>query len=219
MVWLYRNWTVPGLQVAAIEVTLNTIAVLHGGKMPVFEGADRRRAELADLVGDPYHGPDRHLDREFVRAGGMFGDVVPIPIPVIRDVISVGDVLLWVGIVWAITAAMTRRSAPTGSRCARREPSTTHAGRRVPAGVAYATAMPLAAEAGRWRPRASGAAAAPAGTGVALEEGASPRTCGWPPTATTPCCGAASWSASWGIASTRLPLLPGRDAGHPLDVG
>ena len=28
---------------------------------------------------------------------------------------------------------------------ARREPTTTHAGRRVPAGVAYATAMPLAA--------------------------------------------------------------------------
>ena len=40
VVWLYRNWTVPGLQVAAIGVTLNTIAVLlHGGKMPVFEGA------------------------------------------------------------------------------------------------------------------------------------------------------------------------------------
>ena len=116
MVWLYRNWKVPGLQVAAIGVTLNTIAVLlHGGKMPVFEGSlIAAGLTAADLVGDPFHVILAATSTaEFVRQGGMFGDVVPIPVPVLRDVISVGDVLLWLGIVWAIAAAMTRREAPS----------------------------------------------------------------------------------------------------------
>lgn len=151
VVWLYRNWSVPGLQVAAIGVTLNTIAVLlHGGKMPVFEGAlIAAGLTAADLVGDPFHVIlTATSTAEFVRQGGMFGDVVPIPIPVLRDVISVGDVLLWLGIVWAIAAAMTRREAPSRVSTA----LGTSPPRPMPAGefqlgVAYATAVPLAVEA------------------------------------------------------------------------
>jgi MFS family permease len=41
--------------------------------------------------------------------------VVPIPIPVIRDVISIGDVLLALGIFWAIVYSMTRPNAPIRS--------------------------------------------------------------------------------------------------------
>jgi MFS transporter, DHA3 family, macrolide efflux protein len=150
VVWLYRNWKVPGLQVAAIGVTLNTIAViLHQGKMPVFEGAlFAAGLTLADLAGDPFHIVlSATSTAEFVRAGGMFGDVVPIPIPVLRDVISIGDVLLWVGIVWAITAAMTRPSVPTRMSVAlgANPPRPMPAG-EFQLGVAYATAMPLAAE-------------------------------------------------------------------------
>lgn len=151
VVWLYRNWSVPGLQVAAIGVTLNTIAVLlHGGKMPVFEGSlIAAGLTAADLVGDPFHVIlTATSTAEFVRQGGMFGDVVPIPIPVLRDVISVGDVLLWLGIVWAIAAAMTRRAAPSRVSTA----LGTSPPRPMPAGefqlgVAYATAVPLAVEA------------------------------------------------------------------------
>ncbi|MGH2393200.1 MAG: DUF5317 family protein, partial [Candidatus Limnocylindria bacterium] len=55
VVWLYRNWSVSGLQVAAIGVTLNILAVLlNAGKMPVWEGALLASGlTLADLVGGP----------------------------------------------------------------------------------------------------------------------------------------------------------------------
>ncbi|MEX1070322.1 MAG: DUF5317 family protein, partial [Chloroflexota bacterium] len=116
VVWLYRNWSVPGLQVAAIGVSLNILAVLlNAGKMPVWEGALLASGlTLADLVGDPFHVVlgGAMTAAQFIAAGGMFGDVVPIPIPILRDVVSVGDVLLWVGIVWAIVAAMTRPAFP-----------------------------------------------------------------------------------------------------------
>jgi MFS family permease len=141
---------VPGLQVAAIGVTLNTVAVLlHGGKMPVFEGSlFAAGLSLADLEGDPFHVVlTATSTREFLQAGGIFGDVVPIPIPVIRDVISIGDVLLWVGIVWAIVAAMTRRAAPTRTSVAlgNTPPRPMPAG-EFQLGVAYATAVALPPE-------------------------------------------------------------------------
>ncbi len=193
VIWLYRNWKVPGLQVAAIGVTLNTIAViLHQGKMPVFEGAlFAAGLSLADIAGDPFHIVlTADSTAEFVRQGGMFGDVVPIPIPVLRDVISIGDVLLWVGIVWAIAAAMTRPSVPTRMSVAlgANPPRPMPAG-EFQLGVAYATAMPLAAEPVPVLPGP--------GIGVAVEEeeSRSRRTSASPATATTPCCGAASWSA------------------------
>jgi MFS family permease len=151
VVWLYRNWKTPGLQVAAIGVTINTLAViLHAGKMPVFLGSLIAAGFTpADLVGDPYHvilAAD--TTAEFVRQGGMFGDVVPIPIPVIRDVISVGDVLLWIGIVWAIVAAMTRRAAPSrGSVALGVNPARPMPAGQFQVGVAYATAVALPAEA------------------------------------------------------------------------
>jgi MFS family permease len=150
VVWLYRNWRVPGLQVAAIGVTMNTIAVLlHAGKMPVFEGSLLAAGlSPADLVGDPFHVLLAAASTaEFVRQGGMFGDVVPIPIPVINDVISIGDVLLWVGIVWAIVAAMTRRAAPSRVSLAlgANPPRPMPAG-EFQVGVAYATAVALQAE-------------------------------------------------------------------------
>lgn len=149
VVWLYRNWRVPGLQVAAIGVTLNIIAVLlHAGKMPVFEGSLLAAGLTpADLVGDPFHillAADSTA--EFVRQGGIFGDVLPIPIPVLRDVISVGDVLLWVGIVWAISAAMTRPVASRASAALGASPARPMPAGEFQLGVAYATAVALPAE-------------------------------------------------------------------------
>ncbi|MEX0631055.1 MAG: MFS transporter [Chloroflexota bacterium] len=165
VVWLYRNWSVPGLQVAAIGVSLNILAVLlNAGKMPVWEGALLASGlTLADLVGDPFHVVlgGAMTAAQFIAAGGMFGDVVPIPIPILRDVVSVGDVLLWVGIVWAIVAAMTRPAFP-GRRVVAlgASPLRPMARSELQLGQAYATAV--AADAA--------AAAAAQVAGVAVEE-------------------------------------------------
>ena len=114
-VFLAANYRVPGLQVAAVGVGLNTLAViLNAGRMPIWANAFVAAGFSPEaLIGDPFHfllATDTVAD--FVSQGGVFGDVVPIPIPVIRDVISIGDILLAMGIFWAIVYSMTRADAP-----------------------------------------------------------------------------------------------------------
>ncbi len=114
-VWLSANWHVPGLQVAAVGIGLNTLAVLlNGGQMPIWSSAFVAAGFTpADLARDPFHFLLTTTTLgDFVSRGGIFGDVVPIPIPWIRDVASIGDVLLAIGIFWAIVYAMTRADAP-----------------------------------------------------------------------------------------------------------
>ena len=115
LVWLAGNWRVPGLQIAAVGIGLNTLAVmLNGGQMPIWFGAFQAAGfHAGDLVNDPFHvlTPATSLSA-FVASGGLFGDVIPIPLPVIRDVVSVGDVLLALGIFSAIVYSMTRADAP-----------------------------------------------------------------------------------------------------------
>ncbi|TMB81452.1 MAG: MFS transporter, partial [Chloroflexi bacterium] len=114
-VWLWGNWRVPGLQVAAVGIGLNTLAVIfNGGQMPVWTSA-LHAAGLgpADLGNDPFHFLMSTASvADFVRRGGIFGDVVPFPVPYLRDVVSIGDVLLGLGIFWAIVSSMTRPNAP-----------------------------------------------------------------------------------------------------------
>ncbi len=114
-VWLSANWRVPGLQVAAVGIGLNTLAVLlNSGQMPIWSSAFVAAGFTpADLARDPFHFLLTTTTlSDFVSRGGIFGDVVPIPIPLIRDVVSIGDVLLAIGIFWAIVYAMTRPDAP-----------------------------------------------------------------------------------------------------------
>ena len=115
-IWLWGNWRVPGLQVAAVGIGLNTLAVaLNGGQMPIWSAAFTAAGFAPNaLAHDPFHFIlNAGSVAEFVKSGGIFGDVLPIPIPVIRDVVSIGDTLLAVGIFWAIVYSMTRSEAPT----------------------------------------------------------------------------------------------------------
>ena len=115
-VWLWGNWRVPGLQIAAVGIGLNMLALLlNGGQMPIWSAAFQAAGFTpAALANDPFHFLlQSNTVADFVRQGGIFGDVVPIPIPIIRDVVSIGDTLLIVGIFWAIVYSMTRPNAPT----------------------------------------------------------------------------------------------------------
>lgn len=119
--WLWGNWRVPGLQVAAVGIGANLAAVLiNGGHMPIWSGAFYAAGFTeADLANDPFHFILRvDTVAEFVARGGLFGDVIPIPVPIIRDVVSIGDLLLALGIFWAIVYSMTRADAPVRSSLA-----------------------------------------------------------------------------------------------------
>src|SRR5687768_11033338 len=114
--WLWGNWRVPGLQIASVGIGANLLAVLlNGGQMPIWSAAFFSAGfTQADLANDPFHFLLRtDTVAEFVTSGGLRGDVIPVPIPIIRDVVSIGDLLLALGIFWAIVYSMTRAEAPS----------------------------------------------------------------------------------------------------------
>ncbi|MEO5986227.1 MAG: MFS transporter [Candidatus Limnocylindria bacterium] len=148
--WLWGNWRVPGLQIAAVGIGANMVALLlNQGQMPIWSAAyfSAGFAE-ADLLNDPFH----FLLRTdsiggFIAAGGLFGDVIPLPFPVIRDVISIGDVLLAIGIFWTIVYSMTRAEGPT-RRAVAIGSGTTRSAPAFQSGLAYAQASAIPADAG-----------------------------------------------------------------------
>lgn len=114
-VWLWANRQQPGLQIAAIGIATNATAILlNGGKMPIWSGAlEASGFTPAAVTGDGFHFIlEARTAAEFVSKGGLLGDVIPIPLPIIRDVVSIGDVLLAVGIFATIVFSMTRAGAP-----------------------------------------------------------------------------------------------------------
>lgn len=116
LAWLWANWRVPGLQIASVGVGANLLAILlNAGQMPIWSAAYFAAGFTeATIANDPFHFILRADSvSEFVAQGGLFGDVIPLPLPIIRDVISLGDVLLALGIFWAIVYSMTRADTPT----------------------------------------------------------------------------------------------------------
>jgi MFS family permease len=149
--WLWGNWRVPGLQIASVGIAANGLAVMiNGGQMPIWAGAYQAAGfTAADIAGDQFHYIlTADTVAGFVAAGGLFGDVVPIPVPFIRDVVSIGDVILALGIFWAIVYSMTRPEAPArGAVAIGAGPAVVQmAGGSFQAGVAYAGAVSVQAE-------------------------------------------------------------------------
>jgi MFS family permease len=115
-IWLWGNWRVPGLQIASVGIAANMVAVLiNAGQMPIWAAAFFAAGFTeADIANDPFHFLlETGTVADFVASGGLFGDVIPLPVPLIRDVVSIGDVLLALGIFWAIVYSMTRVGAPS----------------------------------------------------------------------------------------------------------
>jgi MFS family permease len=142
LVWLAGNWRVPGLQIASVGIGLNTLAItLNGGMMPIWAQAFSAAGFQPNAIaGDPFHFlASANSLTTFVSSGGLFGDVIPIPLPFIRDVVSVGDVLLALGIFWAIVYSMTRPDAPVrASLIFGASPLRPTAASEFQAGLAYA---------------------------------------------------------------------------------
>jgi MFS family permease len=150
--WLCGNWRVPGLQIASVGIGANMVAVLiNGGKMPIWPGAYVGAGFTAtDIADDPFHFLlEADTVARFVARGGLFGDVVPIPLPFIRDVVSIGDMLLALGIFWAIVYSMTRVGAPSRAALALgQSPIRQSTAGTFQAGIAYGGASAIPADAG-----------------------------------------------------------------------
>jgi predicted MFS family arabinose efflux permease len=106
VLWANRNR--PGLLVAAAGVTANGLAiVLNGGWMPVWRPAlDLVGMSSQDLAASFHRLLPEQLGAEFLLRGGPFGDLLPVPLPYLTNVASIGDAFIAVGLAWYVFATL-----------------------------------------------------------------------------------------------------------------
>ena len=132
VVALWVNRSRPGIGLALVGTVLNaTVILVNGGYMPVWDLALAAAGMTAADVMSPIHFvlPAVPLV-DFLRQAGPLGDVIPVPLPLLRNVLSIGDVLLASGVAFFMFAGVLREPS---AEVAPVEPT-------VDGGVARATA-------------------------------------------------------------------------------
>ncbi len=128
---LWANRRHPGMTLAFTGIASNTLVVLiNGGHMTVWASALAAAGFTPGDLGPAFHVIlPAQLDGSFITRLGFLGDVIPIPLPFIRNVVSLGDIFLTSGLALflfgtvlgrgrtnqAIRATVWRRRRPSGS--------------------------------------------------------------------------------------------------------
>lgn len=110
LVGLWTNRAYPGLSLAFVGVLSNTaVIVINGGYMPIYGPSLNAAGFTAADVSSAIHVilPEG-LDAAFLLRLGPLGDVIPIPLPLIANVISIGDVFLSAGLAFFLFASVVR---------------------------------------------------------------------------------------------------------------
>jgi MFS transporter, DHA3 family, macrolide efflux protein len=111
LIGLWANRSHPGLNLAFIGILLNTIAiVINGGYMPIWQPSLIAAGFDPSQVLSPFHQiiANDALSADFFLHGGPIGDVLPIPLPLIRNVASIGDLFLSAGLGFFLFATVLR---------------------------------------------------------------------------------------------------------------
>jgi MFS family permease len=107
---LWQNRRYPGIALALVGVVLNGVVItVNGGHMPIWEPSLRAAGLTPEDVG-AFHvlfGPE--LDASFLVRLGPLTDVIPIPLPVVQNVASIGDIFLSAGLAFFLFASLIRR--------------------------------------------------------------------------------------------------------------
>ena len=106
--WPNRNF--PGISLAFIGVLANAVVIIvNGGYMPVWV-TSLAIAGLtpADVTSSLHYVLPAPLDANFLLHLGPFADVIPIPLPIIQNVASIGDMFLTFGLGFFLFAAVVR---------------------------------------------------------------------------------------------------------------
>jgi DHA3 family macrolide efflux protein-like MFS transporter len=110
---LWANREQPGLSLAFVGILLNTIAItVNGGFMPVWEPAYL----VAGFTGGNDLGPLHVIlpgivSGDFLLRAGPLGDILPIPLPFVRNVASIGDLFMGGGLAFFLFATTVRTPA------------------------------------------------------------------------------------------------------------
>ncbi|MGA2512204.1 MAG: MFS transporter [Candidatus Limnocylindrales bacterium] len=109
-VMLLANRRLPGMTAAALGTAANGVAIVaNGGWMPVWQPSLAAAGFDPNVLHSNFHrllvGP---VDPGFFAHGGPLVDIIPIPIPIVQSVASVGDLLLGAGLAFFLFAAVVR---------------------------------------------------------------------------------------------------------------
>ncbi|HSL75501.1 MAG TPA: MFS transporter [Candidatus Limnocylindrales bacterium] len=113
LVALWVNRTYPGLSLAFLGVLSNTLVILvNGGFMPIWSPA-LTAAGLTDAdVTRSFHVVVDAAAPDFLGRLLILGDVIPVPISFIRNVYSLGDLFLTLGLAFFLFAGVVRVPTP-----------------------------------------------------------------------------------------------------------
>ncbi len=119
--WVNRSY--PGLSLAFLGVLSNTLVIVaNDGFMPIWEPALTASGLTAADVDRSFHIVVDAGSQDFLGRLLILGDVIPAPVPIIRNVYSLGDLFLGLGLAFFLFAGVVR--VPTADRGA--------GGRRAP---------------------------------------------------------------------------------------
>lgn len=114
---LWVNREQPGFALAFVGIVLNAAAIVsNGGYMPVWQPSILAAGLPPDELGSAFHlivgiTTSGGIAGDFLAQAGPLGDIIPIPIPFIRNVISVGDVFLAAGLAFFLFSTTVRSPA------------------------------------------------------------------------------------------------------------
>jgi MFS family permease len=110
LVALWANRGYPGMSLAFIGILSNgLVIVVNGGYMPIWE-TSLALAGLtpADVTTALHYVLPSALDANFLLHLGPLGDVIPVPLPIIRNVASIGDLFVTLGLAFFLFAGVVR---------------------------------------------------------------------------------------------------------------
>jgi MFS family permease len=114
LVGLWLNREKPGLPLAFVGILFNAIAVVtNGGYMPVWEPSIVAAGLPPNEVVSAFHtivgtAAGGGIPSDFLAQAGPLGDIIPIPIPFIRNVASIGDLFLASGLAFFLFGVTVR---------------------------------------------------------------------------------------------------------------
>jgi hypothetical protein len=131
-----RNVRLPGVALILVGLAMNAAVIVANGGMPVSAEALRTSDQTEVLNDLEQAGADKHHLETEGDVLTPLGDVIGVPSP-IAQAVSVGDILVYAGLMWFVISAMRGRirpesSARPGYRGKHRSSATAPPGRHAP---------------------------------------------------------------------------------------
>ena len=115
VIWVAANWRIPGMALIAIGLALNVIAITaNGGHMPVSPESARYAGTIGNYASEGAFVANNSIATQDNVRFWLLTDIIAIPKQVpFANVISIGDVLLTIGVGSLCYRTIRRAPTPT----------------------------------------------------------------------------------------------------------